>query len=195
LRLARLRSVDLRKALERIKRSIWVFHLNTGSCNGCDIEILDALTPYFDVERFGIKLVGSPRHADVALLTGPITLRALPKVVRALEAMPRPRLVLAIGACAVGGGIWFDSYTLLGGFPRLLRVLKSAGIEIDGVVYVPGCPARPEAIIYGVCVLLGVVKPKVSRRAVEAPIQLEVTQAGEVRSVPMHREGGADTRT
>ncbi len=102
--------------------------------------------------------------------------------------MPRPRLVLAIGACAVGGGIWFDSYTLLGGFPRLLRILKRAGIEIDGVVYVPGCPARPEAIIYGVCVLLGLAKPKVSRKRVEAPLQLEVVKPGEVRSLPMQGE-------
>jgi len=156
--------MDVAKALARLRRSLWVFHLNTGSCNGCDIEILDALTPYFDVERFGIKLVGSPRHADVALLTGPVTLRTLPKVVRALEAMPRPRMVVAIGACAVGGGIWFDSYTLLGGFPKLLRVLKSAGVEIDGVAYVPGCPARPEAIIYGIAVLLGFAEPKVVRK-------------------------------
>ncbi|RLG89312.1 MAG: NADH:ubiquinone oxidoreductase, partial [Thermoprotei archaeon] len=72
-----------------LKKSIWVFHLNTGSCNGCDIEILDALTPYFDVERFGIKLVASPRHADLVLLTGPITLKTLPMVINALRAVPR----------------------------------------------------------------------------------------------------------
>jgi len=121
---------DLKKALNRLKRSIWVFHLNTGSCNGCDIEILDVLTPYFDVERFGIKLVGSPRHADLALLTGPITIKTLSKVVRALYAMPRPRLVLAIGACAVGGGIWFNSYSTIGGFPKLLDVFEDLGIHI-----------------------------------------------------------------
>lgn len=158
------RLVDLGRALKRLRRSLWVFHLNTGSCNGCDIEVLDALTPYFDVERFGIKLVASPRHADVALLTGPVTAKTLPKVVKALQAMPRPRLVVAIGSCAVGGGIWFDSYSVLGGFPRLERLLKGLGIEIDGVVYVPGCPARPEAIIYGITTLLGATPQKVRRR-------------------------------
>jgi len=94
----------LAKALARLKRSVWVFHLNTGSYNGCDIEVLDALTPYFDVERFGIKLVGSPRHADVFLMTGPITRETLPKVLRAIESMPRPRLILALGSCACGAG-------------------------------------------------------------------------------------------
>ncbi len=181
--------MDLSRALRRLRRSLWVFHLNTGSCNGCDIEILDALTPYFDVERFGIKLVASPRHADVALLTGPVTLRALPKVVRALEAMPRPRLVAAIGACAVGGGIWFDSYTLLGGFPKLLRVLRSAGVEIDKVVYIPGCPARPEAIIYGVAILLGIAQPRVSRKRVEV-----FAGHGEGEGVSMPREGVEEPR-
>ncbi len=160
--------LELERALQRIRRSIWVFHLNTGSCNGCDIEVLDALTPYFDVERFGIKLVGSPRHADLALLTGPVTFKTFSKVVRALEAMPRPRLVLAIGACAVGGGIWFDSYATMGGFPAILDILDEMGVHIDKVVYVPGCPARPEAIIYGVAVLLGLLKPKVEYRRVKA---------------------------
>jgi len=136
------------------RRSIWVFHLNTGSCNGCDIEILDALTPVHDVERLGIKLVASPRHADVALLTGPVTVKTLPMVVRALRAMPRPRAVLAIGACACGGGIWHYSYPHLGGFENLRKLLDSMGIVIDVVGYVPGCPARPEAIIDGIIKLV-----------------------------------------
>ncbi|ABN70161.1 NADH ubiquinone oxidoreductase, 20 kDa subunit [Staphylothermus marinus F1] len=146
-----------------LKKSIWVFHLNTGSCNACDIEILDALTPYFDVERFGIKLVASPRHADLVLLTGPITLKTLPKVINALRAVPRPRYVMAIGACAVGGGIWYDSYSVIGGVDELKKILEEYGIEIDKIVYVPGCPARPEAIIYGVALLLGLVKQKVAK--------------------------------
>lgn len=151
------------KKSEALKKSVWVFHLNTGSCNACDIEILDALTPYFDVERFGIKLVASPRHADLVLLTGPITLKTLPKVINALKAVPRPRYVLAIGACAVGGGIWYDSYSVMGGVKELKRFLEEHGIEIDKLVYVPGCPARPEAIIYGVALLLELVKQKVAK--------------------------------
>ncbi len=161
-------SVDLAKAFNKLKRSIWVFHLNTGSCNGCDIEVLDVLTPYFDVERFGIKLVGSPRHADLILLTGPITIKTIDKVVRTINAMPRPRLVLALGSCGVGGGIWFNTYSTFGGYPKLQEVLKNMGVEVDKVVYVPGCPVRPEAIIYGVALLLGLVKPKVRFERVEA---------------------------
>lgn len=159
---------DLEKALQRLKKSIWVFHLNTGSCNGCDIEILDVLTPWFDVERFGIKLVASPRHADVVLLTGPITVKALPRIAKALRAVPRPRLVLAIGSCAVGGNIWFESYATMGGLYNVLDMLQESGITIDKIVYIPGCPARPEAIIYGVAVLLGLVKPKSHYRKVKA---------------------------
>jgi len=159
---------ELLEALKALKKSVWVFHLNTGSCNACDIEILDVLTPYFDVERFGIKLVASPRHADLVLLTGPITRKTLPKVINTLRAIPRPRLILAIGACAVGGGIWYDSYGVIGGVEALKEVLEENGVEVDKLVYVPGCPARPEAIIYGVAVLLGLVKPKVKAEVFEA---------------------------
>ena len=85
-------------------RSLWVYHANSGGCNGCDIEVLNVLTPYYDVERFGIKLVGSPRHADVMLCQGP-AMRATARALRcAYEAMPAPKLVFAIGGCACGGG-------------------------------------------------------------------------------------------
>jgi Ni,Fe-hydrogenase III small subunit len=155
--------MKLEEKLKSVRRSPWVFHLNSGSCNACDIEILDALTPYFDAERFGVKLVGSPRHADVVLFTGPVTREVLPKVIRALRAVPRPRVVAAIGSCAVGGGIWWDTYSTIGGFPKLQEILKRYGVEIDRVVYIPGCPARPEAIVYGLLVALGYVKQKVSK--------------------------------
>jgi Ni,Fe-hydrogenase III small subunit len=145
------------------RRSIWVFHLNTGSCNACDIEILDVLTPYHDVERFGIKLVASPRHADALLLTGPITRESLPKVIDALLAVPEPKLVIAIGSCTCCGGIWYDTYSTLGGLNELYRVLKEEyGILEPPTVKVPGCPPRPEAIIYGVALALGIVKQKYS---------------------------------
>jgi len=148
-------------------KSIWVFHLNTGSCNGCDIEVLDVLTPYHDAERFGVKLVVSPRHADAALLTGPITIESLPKVLRAIEAMPRPRIIIALGSCACGGNIWHSSYSVIGGVPELLKILDERGIEVDGVYYVPGCPVRPESIVYAVGLIKGLVpkkiKPKVKK--------------------------------
>lgn len=131
-------------------RSLWVYHANSGGCNGCDIEVLNVLTPYYDVERFGIKLVGSPRHADVMLCQGPAMRSTAQALKRAYEAMPAPKLVFAIGSCAGGGGIWFDSYSVLGPIEKILPVSY----------YIPGCPPRPEAIIYGVAVALGLVDKK-----------------------------------
>ncbi|HIQ02950.1 MAG TPA: 4Fe-4S dicluster domain-containing protein [Desulfurococcales archaeon] len=149
---------------KHLGRSIWVFHLNTGSCNACDIEVLDVLTSYHDVERFGIKLVASPRHADVALLTGPVTYESLPKVVNAISAMPRPRAILALGTCAIGGNVWYDSYTVLGGVQNLLKLLAELNIPVDRVLYVPGCPVRPESIIHGIGLLIGLIEKKVKKR-------------------------------
>lgn len=132
-------------------RSIWVFHLNTGACNGCDIEILDILTPYYDAERLGIKLVGSPRHADALLVTGPLTRQTYYAVKRAYEAMPpKPRIVIAVGTCACSGGIFYDSFAVHGGIDKLLPV----------DIYIPGCPPRPEEILYGIAQLIGLVKRK-----------------------------------
>jgi membrane-bound hydrogenase subunit mbhJ len=129
-------------SLNSFKRSLWVFHVNSGSCNGCDIEIVAALTPRYDVERFGIKLVGSPRHADVILFTGPITSDMEDKVKRIYEQTPEPKVVLLVGSCGITGGVFHESYHLAG---PLNRVVPEATC-----VYVPGCPPRPEAIIDGV---------------------------------------------
>ncbi len=134
------------------KKSIWVYHANSGGCNGCDIEVLNVLTPYYDVERFGIKLVGSPRHADVMLCQGPASRPTAKALRRAYEAMPSPKLVFAIGSCACGGGIWYDTYNVIGAIDKI--------IPVD--FYIPGCPPRPEAIVYGVAVALGVVDKKVA---------------------------------
>ena len=131
-------------------RSLWVYHANSGGCNGCDIEVLNVLTPYYDVERFGIKLVGSPRHADVMLCQGPALRSTSQALKRAYEAMPAPKLVFAIGSCACGGGTWFDSYPVIGPIEKIIPVSY----------YIPGCPPRPEAIIYGVAVALGLVDKK-----------------------------------
>src|SRR5512136_2907705 len=95
-------------------KALWVYHANTGACNGCDIEVINCLTPYYDAERFGIKLVGSPRHADVILMTGPVTRQAAESARKLLEAVPDPKLVIAIGSCGCGGGSWFDTYNVLG---------------------------------------------------------------------------------
>jgi Ni,Fe-hydrogenase III small subunit len=132
-------------------KALWVYHVNTGACNGCDIEVIDVLTPYYDVERFGIKLVGSPRHADVLLVTGPVTRQVVDSLKRVYEATPSPKLVFAIGSCAVDGNIWHDSYNVVGGIDKVIPVN----------FYVPGCPPRPEAIVYGVAVALGLAPKKV----------------------------------
>ena len=132
-------------------KSLWVYHTNTGACNGCDIEVINVLTPYYDAERFGIKLVGSPRHADVLLVSGPVTRQAESALRRLYDATPSPKLVFAIGSCAIGGGIWYDTYNVIGGAANI--------IPVD--YFIPGCPPRPEAILYGVAVALGLAPKKV----------------------------------
>jgi NADH-quinone oxidoreductase B subunit len=128
--------------------SPWAIHYNSGSCNGCDIEALDAITPRYDIERLGIKLQGSPRHADVLLVTGSVNLQSKDRLLRIYEQMPEPKFVVAIGACALSGGVFYDCYNVLGGVDKILPV----------DAYIPGCPPRPEAIIYGLVQLLGKLK-------------------------------------
>ncbi|NLE06648.1 MAG: NADH-quinone oxidoreductase subunit NuoB [Crenarchaeota archaeon] len=122
------------------KKSPWLFHLNTGSCNGCDIELLSTLTPRYDAERFGCQLVGTPRHADILLITGPVTRQMMPRMVRIYKQMPEPKAVVAVGACAVSGGPFKGSYVIEGPVDNILPV----------DAYVLGCPPRPEAIIKGI---------------------------------------------
>jgi Ni,Fe-hydrogenase III small subunit len=143
----------LKKLSEKaFPKSLWVYHVNTGACNGCDIEVINTLTPYYDAERFGIKLVASPRHADVLLVSGPVTRQILPAFKRLLAAVPEPKLVFGIGACSAGGGIWKSTYNVIGGIDLVTPVH----------MYIPGCPPRPEAILHGVAVALGMVKSKVA---------------------------------
>jgi membrane-bound hydrogenase subunit mbhJ len=141
------------KALEKIKNwarinSPWAIHFNSGSCNGCDIEILATLTPRYDIERFGIKIQGSPRHADVLICTGPVTIQARDRLLRIYEQMPEPKFVVAVGSCGLSGGVFHGCYNIEGGINEILPV----------DVFVPGCPPRPEGIIHGVAVLLDALK-------------------------------------
>lgn len=146
-------------------RALWVYHVNTGACNGCDIEVIDVLTPYYDAERFGIRLVGSPRQADVLLVSGPVTRQIAESLRKVYEATPDPKLVFAVGSCAIDGNIFHDSYNIIGGVDRVIPVH----------FYIPGCPPRPEAILYGVAQALGLVPKKVkavrlTEESVQAPI-------------------------
>ncbi|NLB59819.1 MAG: NADH-quinone oxidoreductase subunit B family protein [Lentisphaerae bacterium] len=127
----------------RIK-SPWIIHFNTGACNACDIEIVAALTPRFDIERFGILLKGTPRHADVLLCSGAVTRQIRDRLVRVYEQMPEPKFVVAVGTCACSGGVFKGCYNVMGGVDSVLPV----------AAYIPGCPPRPEAIIDGVVKLL-----------------------------------------
>jgi NADH-quinone oxidoreductase B subunit len=133
----------------RIK-SPWICHFNSGGCNACDIEVLAALTPRFDVERFGILLRGTPRHADALVCTGPVTKQIKDRITRIYEQMPEPKFVMAIGSCACSGGVFKGCYNMCGGIDSTIPVN----------VYVPGCPPRPDAIIYGVVKLLGLLQKK-----------------------------------
>lgn len=128
--------------------SPWVIHFNSGSCNGCDIEILATLTPRYDLERFGVKLQGSPRHADVLICTGPVTRLARERLVRIYEQMPEPKFVVAVGSCGLSGGAFRGCYNVVGDIGEV--------IPVDA--YIPGCPPRPEAIIHGVVALLESLK-------------------------------------
>ncbi len=122
------------------KRALWVYHCNSGSCSGCDIEIIAALCPRYDVERFGIRLVGTPRHADVLLVTGPVTRQMEDKVKRVYAQMPDPKAVICVGNCGNTGDVFYESYNLVGPVNQI--------IPVD--VHVIGCPPRPEAIINAV---------------------------------------------
>jgi len=129
-------------------KSPWIIHFNTGGCNGCDIELVAAITPRFDLERFGILLKGSPRHADVLAVTGPVTLQVKDRLARVYEQMPEPKYVIAIGTCAISGAPFQECYNVHGGIDIVLPV----------DVYVPGCPPKPEAIINGITKLIQKIK-------------------------------------
>jgi len=133
-----------------LSKSPWIIHYDASSCNGCDIEVLACLTPVFDVERLGVVNTGNPKHADIFLVTGAVNEQCQSVIRNLYNQMPDPKVVVAVGACAATGGIFRDCYNISGGVDSV--------IPVD--VYVPGCAARPEAIIDGVVQALGVLEKK-----------------------------------
>jgi hydrogenase-4 component I len=136
--------------LKDIQRSAYVYRVDCGGCNGCEIEIFAAITPIFDAERFGIKVVSSPRHADILVYTGAVTRSMRVPALRAYHAAPDPKICVAYGACGCSGGIFHDLYCVWGGADKIL--------PID--LYIPGCPPTPPATIHGFAVALGLLQQK-----------------------------------
>jgi formate hydrogenlyase subunit 7 len=178
--------------LKRIRRSAFVFRVDCGGCNGCEIEIFAAITPIFDAERFGIKLVASPRHADVLLYTGAMTRAMRLPGIRAYNAAPDPKIVISYGACGCTGGIFHDLYCVWGGTESI--------VPVD--VYIPGCPPTPAATIYGFALALGLLDQKLTARHhtqaadeeaalthPQIPLQLRVALEREARRMCGYRQG------
>jgi Ni,Fe-hydrogenase III small subunit/formate hydrogenlyase subunit 6/NADH:ubiquinone oxidoreductase subunit I len=150
---ANLESVG-QKAREKIqkllRRSLAIREVDAGSCNGCELEIVALNSPVYDLERFGIQFVASPRHADMLLVTGPVTRNMELALVKTYQAMPEPKIVVAVGACGVSGGIFGKNYASLGGVDNVVPVH----------VYIPGCPPRPQALLHGILLALGRLEEK-----------------------------------
>lgn len=178
--------------LNDIRRSAYVYRVDCGGCNACEIEIFATITPVFDAERFGIKVVASPRHADILLFTGAVTRAMRVPALRAYEAAPDPKICIAYGACGCDGGIFHDLYCVWGGTDKI--------VPVD--VYIPGCPPTPAATIYGFAVALGLleqklkatsheVKPgeRVELRHTGIPSEIRVMIEREARRMAGYRQG------
>jgi Ni,Fe-hydrogenase III small subunit/formate hydrogenlyase subunit 6/NADH:ubiquinone oxidoreductase subunit I len=140
----------------RLGRSLHVRQVDAGSCNACELEIAATANPFYDLERFGVHLVASPRHADVLLVTGPVTRNMETALRRTYEAAPDPRIVVAVGACGCSGGIFGEAtYAAVGGVDRVLPV----------DVYIPGCPPRPQAILNGLLVAMAIREARIGPMA------------------------------
>jgi len=128
-----------------LRRSLAIREVDAGSCNGCEVEIVALNNPIHDIERFGIQFVASPRHADMLLVTGPVTRNMELALLKTYQAMPEPKVVVAVGACGISGGIFGKNYASLGGVDKVLPV----------DVYIPGCPPRPQALLQGILLAVG----------------------------------------
>jgi len=142
--LAELAASVERTARRRLGRSLSIREVDAGSCNGCELEIHALNNAFYDLERFGIRFVASPRHADVLLVTGPVTKNMREALTRTYAATPDPKWVVAVGDCAIDGGVFAGSYAVEGGVSSILPV----------DLRIRGCPPRPEQLLRGLLALL-----------------------------------------
>src|SRR5437867_388456 len=133
-------------------RSLAIREVDAGSCNGCELEIVALNNPVHDIERLGIHFVASPRHADMLLVTGPVTRNMELALLKTYRATPDPKVVVAVGACGISGGIFGESYATVGGVDQV--------VPVD--VYIPGCPPRPQALLHGILLAVGRLGEKLS---------------------------------
>jgi len=162
-------------AIERLvsvarRRSPWLFHVNAGSCNGCDIELVTCLTPRYDVEQLGIRLEASPRHADIVVVSGPVTRTTRAALETVCAQVPDPKVVVALGSCPASCNVFAGSPVVDGPLDRI--------VPVD--VYVPGCPPRPDAIIEGIADAIAMLagdKPRPERHG--GPEHLEIVERPE----------------
>jgi len=136
------------------KRSPWILHYNATSCNGCDIEVIACLTPLYDLERFGIINTGNPKHADILAVTGSVNEKSKQVLKNLYDQMPNPKVVVAVGICAISGCVFQDCYNVQGGVDKVLPV----------DVYIPGCSARPESIIDGLLQACEILEEKYAQQ-------------------------------
>ncbi|SNX53892.1 NADH-quinone oxidoreductase subunit NuoB [Thermoanaerobacterium sp. RBIITD] len=142
-------------------KSPWVIHYDCGSCNGCDIEVLACMTPIYDMERFGMVNVGNPKHADILIVTGTVNEKNKDVLKNVYDMMPNPKVVVAAGICASSGGIFRECYNVIGGIDKI--------VPVD--VYVPGCPAKPEALIDGLYKAAQILKDKYGKKEVTVAVR------------------------
>ena len=135
---------------ESAAKSPWIYHINAGSCNGCDIELVAVLTPRYDAERCGFKLTGSPRHADIVVVSGPVTMQTKDRVVRTLSQVPEPKVVVSLGSCPRSGNVFKGSYSVVGPLEKYCHVDVS----------IAGCSPKPEAVIAGLAKAAEILKEK-----------------------------------
>jgi Ni,Fe-hydrogenase III small subunit len=152
----------LQKAILRtLGRALTIRHVDAGSCNGCELEIQALTNPYYNLEGIGIRFVASPRHADMLLVTGPVSKHMAIALQRTYDATPEPKLVVAVGDCGCTGGIFGQSYASLGGVASV--------IPVD--VAIPGCPPAPRALLQGILAAISAYAPPVAPAIDREPVE------------------------